>query len=539
MIGFDPLAEVGEPSLVAVLPAQLARASRARRAQRLCSCAAVRTARAGGSGARRRPTSTSSRRRPPSGPLDVLAADAWDWYCASPLVRVLELAGTSRALVQLPGPPGEPLRLVGWRADEAGSPAVACSRRSPDAGREPRATGSASSPGRRRPANGELRRACRLLGFVPRARPDDALGASARPALARAEAVVSTPLFTSASESRVVHAPAAVGGHPRRARTRRAGARPRQRRRDGRRAAVRVRAPTACSLRAARRLVRELRRWREVAPRGAPTSSTSTSARRSRRCSTAIPLGRPLFATYARALEQRDLARCAGAVFVTFQGDDVRPSGDRADDDARRGAPRFDRATRTGSTRSIPICSRTSAERASSSRTRASTRASGRRSASTRATARVVHAPSDRARKGTRVGWRVERLGRAASSSSSLVEGKSRAEARAALERADVVVDQLVVGWYGGVAVEAMALGKPVVALPRATDLERVPAELRAELPIVAARPDTLADVCASSRRRGVTSSPSLAAAAARSSSAGTTRSRSPPGRRGLRAGRR
>jgi glycosyltransferase involved in cell wall biosynthesis len=76
-----------------------------------------------------------------------------------------------------------------------------------------------------------------------------------------------------------------------------------------------------------------------------------------------------------------------------------------------------------------------------------------------------------------------------------LVEGVDRHEARRRLERADVVVDQLLVGWYGGVAVEAMALGKPVVAYLRHEDLCAVPAEMRRELPIVEATPETLPDV--------------------------------------------
>ena len=38
---------------------------------------------------------------------------------------------------------------------------------------------------------------------------------------------------------------------------------------------------------------------------------------------------------------------------------------------------------------------------------------------------------------------------------------------RAAMAEADVVVDQLFMGWYGMVAVEAMALGKPVLCYIR------------------------------------------------------------------------
>src|SRR5690606_2571856 len=57
------------------------------------------------------------------------------------------------------------------------------------------------------------------------------------------------------------------------------------------------------------------------------------------------------------------------------------------------------------------------------------------------------------------------------------------------------VVDQLLIGWYGGLAVECMALGVPVVAHIAADDLAGVPAEMARELPIVDATPATVRDV--------------------------------------------
>ena len=109
-----------------------------------------------------------------------------------------------------------------------------------------------------------------------------------------------------------------------------------------------------------------------------------------------------------------------------------------------------------------------------------------------------------------------------------LVEGMPRAEARKAYERADVLVDQLVVGWYGGVAVEAMALAKPVVARLDPSALARVPARMRDELPIVDADATTLAEVLRRARaRNGARVSASSVDGVGSSSSAGTTRSRS------------
>ncbi len=52
----------------------------------------------------------------------------------------------------------------------------------------------------------------------------------------------------------------------------------------------------------------------------------------------------------------------------------------------------------------------------------------------------------------------------------TLVEGLHREEAKRLYERADLFVDQLILGWYGGVAVELMALGKPVIAHIRPGD---------------------------------------------------------------------
>ena len=73
-----------------------------------------------------------------------------------------------------------------------------------------------------------------------------------------------------------------------------------------------------------------------------------------------------------------------------------------------------------------------------------------------------------------------------------LVEGLPNEEARAVYERADIVVSDLLIGGYALAAIEAMALGKPVVAY--------LPQRLRAlhpewsDAPIVDADPDTVAD---------------------------------------------
>ena len=110
---------------------------------------------------------------------------------------------------------------------------------------------------------------------------------------------------------------------------------------------------------------------------------------------------------------------------------------------------------------------------------------------------RVGHAPTHRAIKGTEyvlqaierlqaMGWPVELV---------LVEGVTNAQARKTYESIDVLVDQLLVGWYGGIAVELMAMGKPVVAYVREADLIHIPREMAQELPVIQSTPKTLEKV--------------------------------------------
>jgi glycosyltransferase involved in cell wall biosynthesis len=110
-----------------------------------------------------------------------------------------------------------------------------------------------------------------------------------------------------------------------------------------------------------------------------------------------------------------------------------------------------------------------------------------------------AHAPSNRSVKGTdlilealdslrEAGYRFEL---------DLIEGVSNEEALERYAEADVVIDQLYAGWYGGVAVEAMALGKPVVVYLRDDDFRHLPPEMVAELPFFRATPDSARDVLA------------------------------------------
>jgi glycosyltransferase involved in cell wall biosynthesis len=75
-----------------------------------------------------------------------------------------------------------------------------------------------------------------------------------------------------------------------------------------------------------------------------------------------------------------------------------------------------------------------------------------------------------------------------------IVEGVPHDAARERYARADIVVDQLNAGWHGVFALEAMALGKPVVAHLKPDVVERSTEAFGVRVPIVAATADTLVD---------------------------------------------
>jgi glycosyltransferase involved in cell wall biosynthesis len=103
----------------------------------------------------------------------------------------------------------------------------------------------------------------------------------------------------------------------------------------------------------------------------------------------------------------------------------------------------------------------------------------------------VVHAPSDRRRKGTQ--WVIDACERLPVDL-DIVEGVPHDVARERYARADIVVDQLNAGWHGVFALECMALGKPVVTYLRPELVERAEAGYGVRLPIVPATKETLAD---------------------------------------------
>jgi glycosyltransferase involved in cell wall biosynthesis len=105
----------------------------------------------------------------------------------------------------------------------------------------------------------------------------------------------------------------------------------------------------------------------------------------------------------------------------------------------------------------------------------------------------VAHAPTDVEVKGTRhVVAAVEALrSEGLRVRLDLIQGVSRDEVVERVRRAHVVVDQVLIGWYGGFAVEAMACGRPVLAYIREDAPDDNP--FGDELRIVRTTPETLA----------------------------------------------
>lgn len=102
----------------------------------------------------------------------------------------------------------------------------------------------------------------------------------------------------------------------------------------------------------------------------------------------------------------------------------------------------------------------------------------------------IVHAPSQRNIKGTehilnaikqleKEGYNLDLI---------IVEKVSHREALQICEESDIIIDQLLIGSHGIFAIEAMAMGKPVICYIRDDLISKYPQEL----PIVSANPDNI-----------------------------------------------
>lgn len=104
----------------------------------------------------------------------------------------------------------------------------------------------------------------------------------------------------------------------------------------------------------------------------------------------------------------------------------------------------------------------------------------------------LVHAPSNFVEKGSKyVLSAIKRLKKKYNFEFILVENKKQDEAIRIYEKADIIIDQMYAQTYGVFALEAMALGKPIVGYITDEFRKTFPKEL----PIVSASIDTLYDV--------------------------------------------
>lgn len=101
---------------------------------------------------------------------------------------------------------------------------------------------------------------------------------------------------------------------------------------------------------------------------------------------------------------------------------------------------------------------------------------------------RIAHAPTQRATKGTQyVLQALEQLKTEFGNKLEIIiiENLPQEQALATYKTADLFIDQLLVGWYGAVAVEAMRLGVPVAVYINPEHLQFVPKEMVADLPFL------------------------------------------------------
>lgn len=112
---------------------------------------------------------------------------------------------------------------------------------------------------------------------------------------------------------------------------------------------------------------------------------------------------------------------------------------------------------------------------------------------------KVVHSPTNRVSKGT--GVIIEALNNLKRKYGNieiiLVENMANKKALEIYEKADLVIDQVQIGWYGGFAVEAMKMGKPVAVFIKEDDLRFIPKNMAEDLKeaVININPSNMEDV--------------------------------------------
>jgi len=98
---------------------------------------------------------------------------------------------------------------------------------------------------------------------------------------------------------------------------------------------------------------------------------------------------------------------------------------------------------------------------------------------------KVVHAATNRAAKGSEIIIAaMEQVKRTAAGrvEFQIVENLPHQQATKVYREADLIIDQILIGWYGGFAVEVMSMGKPVICRIAKEDLHFIPEQMAADL---------------------------------------------------------
>lgn len=97
---------------------------------------------------------------------------------------------------------------------------------------------------------------------------------------------------------------------------------------------------------------------------------------------------------------------------------------------------------------------------------------------------RIVHAPTSRGLKGTNyILDALEKLQkRYLNLEICIIENMSYDKAIEQYKYADLVIDQVLIGWYGALAVEVMKMGKPLAVYIRKDDLRFIPSDMAEDL---------------------------------------------------------
>ena len=107
----------------------------------------------------------------------------------------------------------------------------------------------------------------------------------------------------------------------------------------------------------------------------------------------------------------------------------------------------------------------------------------------------IAHAPTHRGNKGTEfIINAVEQLKKEGFNIKFLlIENVSHNELKKAYIKCDIFIDQVLIGWYGAAAVEAMAMGRPVICFCREEYYKYI--DFGDQIPIINANRDTILDI--------------------------------------------